>query len=70
MANNSAYINKTSYHFSFQIKTTTYDVGNPVPGLGQAIQIATFVPFPLNEATTFCFYNIANKYLFSLKRKK
>ena len=69
MVNNSAYINKANYHLSSEIKTKTYDVGNPVPGLGQAI-LAIFVPFPLNEATTFWFYNIAHEYLFSLKRKK
>jgi hypothetical protein len=51
------------------MKTTTYDVENPVSGLGQAIHIAIFVTFPLNEATTFCFYNIAHKYLFPLKKK-
>ena len=45
------------------------DVGNPISGLGQAIQIDIFVTFTLNEATTFCFYNIAHKYVFPLKEK-
>jgi len=41
MVNNSTNINKTNYHLSPQFnslnskKTTTYDVGDPVPGLGQ-----------------------------------
>jgi hypothetical protein len=40
MVNKSTNINKTNNHLSPQIiehnKTTSYDVVNPVPGLGQA----------------------------------
>jgi hypothetical protein len=40
MANNSTNINKTNDHLLPQLiehkKTTTYDVGNPGSGLGQA----------------------------------
>ena len=50
MVNNSTNINKTNNHLSSQLnslntdKTTTYYVGNPGPGLGQAHKSGRVAP--------------------------
>jgi len=61
MVNNSTNINKTNNYLSPQFiehlkkKTTTYDIGNPSPGLEQTQNVK-----PINEIST-----LVNCYFFS-----